>query len=826
MAKSAAENAFSKLASRWQILALLATAILLLVALYSYNQYLNSAGLAYIENQASQVSIGEPTNGAQLSLLQPVTISGLAIGPNPFTSMELWINGQLMGVQAGPADGKTPLPASFVWLPDEEGSQSLVARAIDGDGGLWTSPAVLVNVVPGEGEEEETGAGGGLPADVPAVYPSAGGYSPPSAPGLDDPKAEAQPWVPTFGDWFSNLLGGDNDTIPVAPDVTADVLFECEAELNIRDLSDNENGFRVYRQLGNSADWELIDTLQAWSGAEWISYVDPGVFGSVVYYVSAFNEAGEASSGPTYAVAPGDCHPPDPVISSAIAVQFQSINMLNTATPDMLYCYRSINGGIWSRWPSSDFFYPNQDGSFDLNEVMEIVQMEIDAWLEESYSLDLECWGWYGAGLQYLGVIHYGGGSPATGDLSVIGDALQANLAIKPINDLGPFYQLGGDLDPEFALDLGGDFFKFLIDQQMQFPMVQVTYNPDLCESHLPPEFQNLFGRILFCFPYPGFQGNDPVGNDEVQNPQPYLIWDFWNQCRDGYGIEPDGACRSYQSYLEQAELNNGRLGFIIYDWSSAGFHQWIVEAPQFFEMTIPPNGCNGERTFSVVMFYEEDGFTQYSPKGNDWSIECPKPVSSVLTVDFVFDNVTFSNLDDGDSGEQTVEVFGYFQVSAPSSPLGANNFLKMGAWDEQWSECPDDTGGFSSNTPSCPQVFTNGSFNLANVPLCKSSDYTQADEFHCWQTIGNTTIQDFYQTNNNRARVQITDGDGILMVANLIDWDDASANDSVCVGLYEIPAGMTVFEWDAMDGTSFSLYGMLGETGDCIVSGTIDVVE
>jgi hypothetical protein len=359
----------------------------------------------------------------------------------------------------------------------------------------------------------------------------------------------------------------------------------------------------------------------------------------------------------------------------------------------------------------------------------------------------------------------------------------------------------------------------------MVAPAAKVTYDPDECTSHLPPDSQNLLGTLLFCFPYPGFHG----GFAEGDNPQPYLVWNFFKVCNDGYGWETEGGpCKSYNYWLQEAAANNGQVGFYVNDYSSEGHTQWIISAPQLTNFTIPPNGCNGDRTFVVQMWYEQDGFTQYSPNSNPFTINCPKAVGNVVMLDFAFDSLTLHNLDDGDGGTQTVELFGYFQVKAPSSKLGNNNFLKMGAWDEQWSDCPDDTDYFTSNPPgSCTQQLTNGSHNLNAIPLCKSSDFTESSEYHCYTHFENQAVQDSYQTNNNRLRVDMLDGYGVTLAVNLIDWDDASGNDSVCWGVNtEMADGKNLFEWHAMDGQSFALIGF-GEDGmTCTINGTIHVIE
>lgn len=442
------------------------------------------------------------------------------------------------------------------------------------------------------------------------------------------------------------------------------------------------------------------------------------------------------------------------------------------------------------------------------------------------YTLHLECWGWYGLDIKYLGSLDHNDGAPILGEAVAIGSSLSADLVLEQLDGDMTGFGFGGDFVTDIGVDIADIEFKSLMPPDMVFLSAYVTTIPELCRTHLPPEFQNLFGIILFCFPYPGFHGGEAEGN----NPQPYLVWDFLQDCVAGTGTEQGGGpCKSYSEYLQQAAANKGRVGFYVHDHSDAGYSQWIVDAPNLRNFTIPPNGCTDGRSFFEQMWYLEDGFTQTGPMSNQVTIPCPKPVGNVITLDFTFENLTLHNLDDDDSGAQTVEVFGYFQVKAPSSQLGNNNFLKMGDWWEQWSECPDDTDYYFTSSPpgSCTQRFTNGTHNMADIPLCKSSDRSQDNKFHCWASSGNSTVQDNYHSNNNTLRIEVMDGDGITLLAKLHDWDDSSPVDLVCFAIgNDLASGKNLFEWDAMDGQVFALLSFGDDGMNCNISGTIHVVE
>ncbi|MCW5876728.1 MAG: hypothetical protein KIS85_07565 [Anaerolineales bacterium] len=801
--------------------------ILLIVAAavigFYYIDYRASGAELPTSSAASQISIGHPQNGAELTAYEPLTIDALAAGPNPFLSIELWINGELVSVQTGPSEGQSPLEASFAWLPKDEGAISLIARAIDNQGQTSTSPAVQVFI--GANEDAEEGFTEQL-GDVPAVAPAGGGFALPSGP--TGPAAPAEDWNGSPGDWINSL---NNDQPPTAPEllVQGDAA-SCTGDLLIRDLSDNEDGFAVFFQL-DGGSWIQTKTLASQSQNEWIELAGVNLFGGQnSFYVSAFNSQGEAQSNlVSVFMDHADClvelvGPPSE--TAPLLLQVKGLSLLGGNAPDKLYCYRSLNGGAMLRWPLVGYFYPDQNGQFALEELLDVISGQLGA---QTLSLYMECWGWFGETLQYLGNAESEGISPALGGQLLVGDLLQAEIVFETLSGEGggKFGQFGLDNEVAAVLTLNAGLaqFKYIYPPDMVIPAAKVTYSPEECTSHLPPSAQNLFGTLFFCFPYPGFHGAGGEGN----NPQPYLVWNFSKTCSLGYGTQEDGGpCTSYEYWRQQAAANNGKVGFYVHDHSSSGQHKWVISADQLRMFNIPPNGCHGSRTFYVQMWYEEGGFTQYGPWSNGFTIDCPKPVGSELRIKFTFNTLTLSNIDDGDSGAQDVEVYGYFQVMAPSSYPGNNNYIKMGTWDKQDSDCSDDTGPGSNHRPSCPRILGNGTHNLANIPLCLSTDYTQANNWQCtFQYAPNAALITSYQTGQNSLTVDVSGGDAITLWVILHDWDDASANDLVCWGFTKFPS-MNNFQWHAMDGKSFSIvaFGDVNTGSTCNISGSITVVD
>jgi hypothetical protein len=108
----------------------------------------------------------------------------------------------------------------------------------------------------------------------------------------------------------------DGQVCPAAPElaVSAD---GCNVKLDIHDLSENEEGFGLYRQISNSPEWVHVADLASHSGKGWIETQDSNLSGGIAYYVDAFNSKGQTSSNlalvnidPKIAPCTGSCSHP------------------------------------------------------------------------------------------------------------------------------------------------------------------------------------------------------------------------------------------------------------------------------------------------------------------------------------------------------------------------------------------------------------------------------------------------------------------------------------------------------------------------------------
>jgi hypothetical protein len=498
----------------------------------------------------AQVAISYPSQGVQLELSDPVMVEAAAIGSNPFLSMELWINGELLGVQTAPSGGAAPFSTFFSWTPVEEGSYSLITAAIDAEGNKEISAQVVVFVAHTEtGIEVPAADQFGSPSVMPP--PSGGGYSPPDKPSDNESIGPASNWQGSTGDWVTSLMA---NVKPAAPELFA-TGGECGALLQFHDLSDNEEGFAVYRQVGISPTWVKVATLSSQSDLDWITYIDEGIYGAVYYYVTAFNSQGEAKSNfVLVSIDPTGCAPENEELAVGtlgLALQIPGLKA------EKSYCYLSTDGVNWARAPQFGFL-PPQGESVQI----EIVSLNLtgEGFGEEQavpeMSLFMECWGWEGNDLQLLGTLESTQIQPKENVLQGIpGEGIAGILEfeIEPNSYADSFFDIQFDIEGDLPVVL--DQIGKLKAISPEIPRVYLSYTTDfeLCMQHAPSD-GNKLGR---CFNY--LEANqDQDGN----SPQPFLVWDFDD-------LEPNcvgGTTEQCKNYWIWRLRTAGRLGLTSLD--------------------------------------------------------------------------------------------------------------------------------------------------------------------------------------------------------------------------------------------------------------------
>ena len=799
----------------------------ILVALvgYQYIQY-RSGDQQLLEKEANQVIIIDPIMGDEFPQGAPIVVTARALGPVPFLSTELWVDGDLVEVQSGSPIGHTPLSGLFGWIPTSPGAHSLVARAITAESQSVYSTSVVVLIT---ASEEQTGAdtignagddgASGDQATATDQGSSASGvaYIPPQPPSPSDSVSPGQPWQGSPGEWVTNMTA---DQMPNAPELIASA-DTCAASLSIHDLSENEEGFAIYRQVSGSPIWEQVATLAA-SDSDWLTFTDGGVFGGLLYYVSAFNNQGETSSNLVLVnIDPTNC---SPQVGSPQSLTLELTELIPGSGKGNSYCYRSFDGQDWARWP--------QDGFFE-GGVEPILLTDIDGKpLFETLDLMLECWGWVGEGLEYLGNAIFNGLNPREpGPMRAQADNLSVEVLISGPGDLEipvmypmdgeDFEGLGGQIDPKTIFDLPP---IPALDIAMVWSFAELTYEPDECMAHLPSAAQNLLGKLLFCWPYDGFDSG-PSG----ANPQPYLVWTPSDDC---YAIKDiaGGAesCMSYQELMYHANSSYASVGFEIVEFNSSQFRSYEISADDLTTMAIPPLFCNGNRTFKVRMFYKSEGTNpiyKVSVWSNDVTVPCGYPLTSTR-IDVTIKDLTFNAVDDGESEPQDIEVFGDFYVYTSAGErwlVFAQSLFLADCYDDDdvgfgaadWLDldafCGDEKSVCQHWDSGCYKELTNGSFDLSYMAMCEAYTYS------AYQAAKNGVCNGGWQLANNTVRLFVNDNDDLMVNAWLLDYDANSGPEIVCSTTFYTDT-FTALQWGAMDGEIFP-FSSQHEDANCTVT-------
>lgn len=755
------------------------------------------------------VFITSPSNHSQFFLGAPIIVQATAFtfGSEPISSVELYIDGELIGVESAPEGGSDNILAEFLWSPSETGVYDLAARAIGVIQQTMNSPVALIEIIPSI-YDLQAGDSTDYALPVPA-----GLEIPPILPDPDSPFSPAQPWKGTPGNWLNSLV---TKTAPNPPELAAS-LEGCNVALSIHDLSDNEEGFEVWRALPNSPAWARIAVLASQSQEVWIAYQDDTAQGATTYYVSAFNSKGFTDSNLVRVfVDPDDCKPPtDP--SPVLTLKLE--NMETFIPVDKFYCYVSLDGEGWIRRPELGFWSgrtaSQEGGSFDV----EIISLSLTGDAEIGpKTFYLDCWGWLGGSLHYLGAFSQTLNPNQEGGVQVGSENFSALAAVEIVDppDQPKFYPMGGsgsygyefgfDDDAMQVYEINPWLKKIPIEPSMPFISAFITDVPESCRGHLPPQYQNEDDMTFFCSPSPGFD----LGPN-VANPQPYFNWDP-NQiprCPNGQGPQ----CKSYYYWLSLAADLGHEIGFNVYDQNSKGFHIIPVTVPELFNYTIPPVPCSGTRDIWVQMWYYDSAslLPSYGPPSNKASIPCPVALGPNMFLDVRFDQLVFSGIEDDESAPQDIEAFGYLRASSESM----TRYLNLATWQSFVSFCPDEEGFINnqkSSQPGCPISFMDGSHSLSDQPLCRSVHY-------------NSCSESGWDLNNNTLRLVIEDGDSLTLSATILDKDSSAASDLVCEGTIQFP-GQTILDWHKMKDQVFIIQGSSTYSGTCHIFGTLNAVS
>ncbi len=728
--------------------------ILLVVVIgYFFVQYRSNILDLPIYTAPFKVEILDPPSGTEAPVNMALLVEASVHAENPIQSVELWANGSIVGVQSVSPGEPTTAVIGFSWVPSEAGTYALIARARDAEEKTADSSAVTLLIGPSDKSAQDDAsedpggyvpiAGGSGGEGAPSGYgPPESLPSQPTSPNGDDSIGPAEPWKGSLGNWITQILYGGP---PTAPELDGEVL-DCGVLLNIHDVSTNEEGFFLYRQTANAPGWKRIGTLAAQSQFDWITYTDQGFNGLISYYVAAFNGQNESPSNiVTFNINPETCPPAE---NEHVALSIEVTNLSTESGAEQVYCYKSLDGTNWSRWPKTGFFEPGVEG-FEIETAVEKILM--DETDPQAISLHLECWGWVGGDLQKLGEFLADDLNPEKTDSLAFGDSLLS--AAFQVNEV-PVTQMSGEGATKPATD-------------PKMPRVFAIILPGVqtCLDHTPSGGDNFWENLFYCIWYPEYHDYD----------QPYLAWFVMETCLDGWGDD----CNSLDYYLYRAANNGGEVGFNIYSQYSdiypmqtteSGLTAWPIAPPQ--------NGCGSDTKFlNVRMYYtggaEDPDYPNTTVEGMESNTVntqpfCPTPDEVELEV--TFDSIVIGDLGDGIGGGDDLEIYGEF--NAGGSP-GYGTSLHLRPWGDH-GECPDDNvewlGSMSMlGTMDCPQIVTEGSASISTFDLLCSSSYP-----------GFCSVSG-YQTQNNKARITVEGGGSIHVAVHIWDWDHQSGDDPVC---------------------------------------------
>jgi len=756
--------------------------------IYKFLVY-QKAGLDGLPNEPqASVVITMPHAYSQAPQGMAIPVSVSANGVQPLTSTELWVNGKLMGVQAAPPTGQLMFDTTFLWFSGASGEFSLVASSTDIKGVTSFSPAVLIKILPhvdAQGANNQAAFDAGAAMVLPAVPGGAGGggLPPVSPPGPNEKSGPAQAGSPSLSDWITNLTDSQP---PKAPELALTVKG-CAVTLSIHDLSNNEEGFQVFRSTDHSPAWQQIKTLNSQSALDWITTEDT-LQGAVQasYYVAAVNKLGQAKSNlATASFSAADC-PPVPGDQQALSVD--PVSFSTDIPVDQAYCYESVNNASWGRWPETGFFLPGTDG-FNMQKYKQAFAVNgLDGKpILKTFDLRLECWGWAGGSLMFLGEAHF---SNDVSNLRPQVEARGANFVLKFNFGLGTGMFPGGNFDTPIPLKSG----------QMPYIFAFLSYDPKACEENLPSKDQNFIGGLFYCHPIGGYQ---TVG---TKNPQPFLIWAVSDSmCPNGQGAD----CKFLPQIKAMAQTVGANLYFNINIDENDGFPHNVISPISQTAYVIPPTQtpgqlCFGENALMVSLVFEDISNGKdnaiSSLNSNVVKVPCYLNPNIPVKVDVSFYQLDLSNVNDGESAPQALELYGFFNANSSD---GSHGSLEAQYYPN--TGCPNDNfGGFSSNgTINCWKL-PDGNFRLGPVFDQPGNDTPIGTLPLCVSEAGNCLNQNGtmyfpYINNNNTIHLTVGDGDNISLAVMLTDYDSASADDPACFAVITT-AGKSLVDWSNTD--------------------------
>lgn len=787
-------------------LLLVLVAVMGAVSLNAFHRYQGEGLGGSRATPRPNVVITRPRLHESAPLESPLPVNVRVDGGESIVSIELLVNGALMGAQPAPAGGLARFDAPFLWSPGAPGDYLLIARAVGAAGSAVLSAAVAVTVAPHEPRPGAT-AGEGFQAGPSAVVPSsqdsASRAAAPQAPRPGDGVGAAHIGPSSLGDWLTALT---NREPPNAPELVLAV-HDCAVTLQIHDRSNNEEGFQVYRSTDGEPGWAEIATLRSQSASAWVAYEDRLGADRGVYYVASANRVARATSNLAIATVPAaGCAPEAGNRRTLVA---EPVSFATDLPVTRAYCYQSLGGRSWERWPETGFLMRRANG-FDLSaHEFAFALNSLDGTVERApQALDMECWGWNRAALISLGEVHFSSQEIASGRAQAQDHGRAPSLSIGfNFTKRNPWDKKGTPKPKSAQLP---NIFAF------------VSYNPEACHEQLPPGAakQNPWGTFLYCFSIPPY-----TFGAASKQPQPYLIWSVsskfcpagqfkdcvfmpalasWSKDHGGqmyYSIgRPDIGGGIQIDTTAGDPYNNDRRSWVVNPWGSGC-------------------GWGPPQTFTVTLHYQDALVgTLIGPTSNVVTMPCPFFPSSVVNLSVTFETLTLSLVDDNEPDPEDVELYGSLQATSSNGSQGLRNLAHLGSnnYNSPYN-CPTEGANQLSlaGTAQCPPSLTNGSYSFAQFYLCKSEQ--------TWECLDTDVDLTPLVQKNNTMHVTVGDGDHVLLQVKLMDYDTGGADDIQCFAILDT-GSRTLKQWAATFGEVFTLIQPNNGNSACQVKIVISV--
>ena len=642
---------------------------------------------------------------------------------------------------------------------------------------------------------------------------------------------------------------------PQSPALTEPVTG-CTVTLFIHDMSDNEQGFRVYRwSPGDPGGGTLAFELAA-SDASIISVQDTLAAGSLYTYTAeSFNENGALglSNPVTVDLVGAGCEPPEspPLIGltpisltppPGVGVPGEGANGQGDDAADggsvvdgaasfpfdtpqitlQAYCYVSNGGSIWTRYPAVEFLDVDASGRVEPNgQIPNLITLFEDAPVPAG---TWDCWGWSAEILTQLGVFEFGGGSPRSGPIPLSDDVTLGNLNLLTVPlgvfDPEPIDLFQGGLDVALSI-----FDPVVVAPDMMAPRLYSSIDTLDCLFHAPDG--SLEDGYSFC--HPGHKQpkhlNPSLGEDFIpieDHPHSYLYWDLTDpsNCPAGAGcVDPRDLTFFPHSVLES--------GVRVYDLHGSDTVPVATLPFSRDGYVVFRKGCGVTRAFEVRSYVKTSQPLTYESRSpySFRSFQEPCGAGKDVKMELHFETIELGDVDDGLFAEPILEVYGSF---AANTAEGEGGQLRNGNFIPSDPSCLTTEGGTVFDVPlkttpdgvqGCPTPVGGGLHSLQTTKPFWAKKCIGSDHHYL-----NCQYPGVYYFSHSTVFIDTTQADDAILVSvDLWDHDHASPDDPVCQGSIWITkeAGEP---WENYHGTNWSIHQGDNGSASCIVTGSLSV--